>query len=583
MKKLISFSYAIPPTDTHSRTSILLIIILHVVTVSRTALDDNSDTDNITYSDDTCVLNDVQHPDVIFYKHICGNHSKTIVIFKNSKLWHVPAIFDEYPLLRSLDMTNNSVESIAPKTFANATKLVSLFMSNNNISEINDNAFDGARNLFTLLLSTSNVSIIEPNSFYGLSNLIKLDLGFNNIEMLPDGIFDPLVKIESIRLNDNQIQRISRNLFDKNSKLKRIYLSGNNIFELNPSSLIRTNVMAIDLANNPVKNVDFSTLKHLQSLTLTNTSLEMLCIPLSATDISAANNEIYAIELPTNFNINVDRPQLARLNLSNNVMHDFQNLSKLTKLEVLDLSFNELPTIDFSTMHSLKNLHQLSLFGNPMATFNATALQHYLPNINVIELSPFNWSTEYKTALADKLRDENIFLIYNEHPSAPPPPHTSNSQQTSTTHKPSPSNNNAEIADELVRKFNDFEIQFKRVLTEIDYLGQSVNTTMKPYDLLTNLTTDLIKTHQVLLTMLIDAKEREKTTSHEMIEENLQFIKNMLLICIIAGVAFLCWKAYAFIAWNRISVPWNRRRVQTEEPMQPILHDDSRDDRQNDL
>lgn len=566
------------------RTTTILLIFLHLVTVFMTITasdsdDSSNDNDNVTYSDDTCVLNNIQHPDVIFYKHICGNHSKTIIIFKHSKLWHVPEIFTEYPLLRSLDMTNNSVESIPPGIFENATKLTSLFMSNNNISEIDNYAFKGARNLFTLLLATSNISIIDSNSFYGLSNLRKLDLGFNNIEMLPDAIFDPLPKIESIRINDNQIQRISRNLFDKNAKLKRIYLSDNHIQTFDPMSLMSTNVMAIDLANNPLKNVDFSTLQHLLSLTLTNTSLDSLCIPVSVTDVSAANNEIQRIQLPAKI---VTQPQLARLNLSNNNLHDFQNLSKLTKLEVLDLSYNELSTIDFSTMHSLSNLHQLSLFGNPMATFNATALQFYLPNINVIELSPYNWSTEYKTELANKLRLENIFLIYNEHPIVPSA-HGGGAADSTTIKPPASPTDNTKIANELIEKFNDFELQFKRVFTEIDYLGQSVNTTLKPYDLLTNLTTDLIKMHQVLLQMLIDAKENEKMASSETIESNVQFIKNILVICIIVGVVFLCWKVYGCVAWHRINMPWNRRRVQTEEPMQPILHGDSREERQNDL
>lgn len=543
----------------------LLLIIVHAITDYIVAVDD----DDITqYTDDTCVLTDIQHPDIIFYKHICGNETKAVAIFKNSKIWHVPKIFDVYPALRSLDMTNCSVEYIDTGTFGNATKLKSLFMSNNNISNIGNYAFKGANSLFNLLLSTSNISTIESKTFFGLTNLIKLDMGFNNIELLPAGVFDPLLRVESIRLNDNNIKSIGQNLFDKNEKLKRLYLSDNHIASFDPESLMNTNLMSIDLANNPLGHVDFSSLEHLQSLTLTNTSLDTLYIPPNATDISAANNLINTIEMARTFDGSNVRVQ--RLNLSNNFVVNMRNLSKIISVTVLDLSYNDLSTIDFAVLEPLKQLKQLSLFGNPFATFNASALQQYLPNLNIIELSPYNWTNEYKKALADKLHSEDIYMIFDERP-AEPVTHPTAIPSAPTAPTADKNARLSKLAETIQQNFTDFQVQFRRVLKEIEYLGRSVNTTMQPYDLLTKMSSDLVRTQEKLLTMLIETKE---ANVGETVEANVKVIMVLMVICVVVACLFGCWKLMAVISASRLSWPWYRRQqaAQSSETLHAIYH-----------
>ena len=79
-------------------------------------------------------------------------------------LKELPDIFDRFPNLVELNLSNNQIETLPPSLFK-AKKLRILKLYKNNISDL-------------------------PSEIGQLKNLVHLSLSYNNLELLPDSIGD---------------------------------------------------------------------------------------------------------------------------------------------------------------------------------------------------------------------------------------------------------------------------------------------------------------------------------------------------------------------------------------------------------
>uniref|UniRef100_A0A672FXD3 Slit homolog 3 (Drosophila) n=1 Tax=Salarias fasciatus TaxID=181472 RepID=A0A672FXD3_SALFA len=78
-----------------------------------------------------------------------------------------------------LDLSNNSISTLAPYTFSNMTQLATLILSYNQIRCIPVHAFDGLKSLRLLTLHGNDLSTIPEGAFNHLTSLSHLALGAN--------------------------------------------------------------------------------------------------------------------------------------------------------------------------------------------------------------------------------------------------------------------------------------------------------------------------------------------------------------------------------------------------------------------
>lgn len=138
-------------------------------------------------------------------------------------------IFKEFSLLESLEIRNQSITEIRPKTFQLAKKLRYLVLDDNKITKLSFDTFEGAEYIEQLSISFNQITTIAENTFQNLMKIKILYLSDNKIAKLHDHTFKPLHQIENVYLGNNQIEFISRNLFKYNSNLIVIDLSGNRL------------------------------------------------------------------------------------------------------------------------------------------------------------------------------------------------------------------------------------------------------------------------------------------------------------------------------------------------------------------
>jgi Leucine-rich repeat (LRR) protein len=382
--------------------NLLLIVVL---TVNAGCCDDTIaiSTTKPKLSNDSCTLKNISDTSPI--GSLCDNQT-FILFFKDSHFYGFPPVFEYYPNLRSLDISNAGIQDIDMSTFNNAGHLTSLYAYGSNMSIIPNYLFSHANNLTCLDLGNSSIVTVEKYAFEGLSNLMKLDLSDNKIKHLDGEMFQPLYRLETIRLMDNKIEIISADLFALNNRLKWAYFSSNKIFHVERNSFLHTQLKLLDLGFNELLDVDVSTLKYLKTLTVANNRLNTLIVPPNCEEIHAENNTIAVIN-------SEEVNQLLKLFLSSNYLINTRNLSNFAKLEVLDLSSNHFRTIEFADLKSLIKLKELRLTGNKLSEIKIDNVVANLPNLKMIELSTKHWSDVYVNQLKVQMTDHKIELFQN--------------------------------------------------------------------------------------------------------------------------------------------------------------------------
>lgn len=137
--------------------------------------------------------------------------------------------FREIPIVRVLDLSNNSITSVSPTALLGLRNLQRLCLAHNNLRELDKRLFGPIRTLSHLDLSHNRlvrrtlhpitVSIVPrafplafcPSSLWGLSgamgdnlrNLSHLGLAHNRITRLDRSLLEALTRLDSLTLRGN--------------------------------------------------------------------------------------------------------------------------------------------------------------------------------------------------------------------------------------------------------------------------------------------------------------------------------------------------------------------------------------------
>lgn len=355
--------------------------------------------------------------------NMCPLHSD-VITFQSSNLTVIPNLFETYINLTTLELQNAGIVKMAQHTFVVAHQLLLLDLSHNNLKIIRNGMFSGANHLITLYLSSSNISSLEEYAFIGLNSLKTLELASNHLTSIPDGLFDPMFKLEKLRLTDNRLTVIGSRIFYRSRQMRSVELDFNKLDYLENAAFGNTILQWLDLSNNPSLrqfNLSDFSMRTLERLAITNTSLKSIIIPENVQDLNAEKNFITLIRFPTKANFT---SKMIRLNLAENEISNLSPFQHFPNMQNLDLADNKITSLDYTYLSFMPKLVQLSLVRNPIIEpINVTALCAALPKLADFQLSQHQWTNSYINDLKKELDKCNVFLVVDNSfkPSTLPP------------------------------------------------------------------------------------------------------------------------------------------------------------------
>lgn len=380
---------------------------------------------------------------------------KRELIFDNCTLDALPVGFFEYfPNIKTVYAWNIKLHNVTKEVFRNSNALSVLDLSKNNIEKLDEHTFSLANQLTELHLSKNLIQSIHVNAFSGLAQLKILNLDHNKIQLIPANCFTPLTQLKSIRLSYNSIKMIPVELFGQNLRLEDIYLNDNaiewmfgeltfrhlayvNKFDLhnnpnaNPGCCV-INAQRIDIRNTNSKgcyigsrtkqlmandnrimfiDTNDATLTNLEHIELANNRLQKMHNLTrfdKMTHLDLMNNSINDIEL-TSFS-NMHRLEVLNLQNSGLTRIQFGMFSHKSKLKFLDISYNDLRHIDFQMFVSMNSLKKLHLDGNSLNEIDAAEIRKIFPSLLKISISNNDWSCQNLASIIKNLESSGIEL-----------------------------------------------------------------------------------------------------------------------------------------------------------------------------
>ncbi|KAH8408581.1 hypothetical protein KR215_007912 [Drosophila sulfurigaster] len=328
----------------------------------------------------------VTHSQNVVIKNFVPGNMVKFMKFYDSTLLYVPfRLFETFTYLKTLDVSYTSILELTRNTFSAAGNLTSLNLSYNNMTSLQTSVFIGANALMRLDLSYNRIMVLSENTFCGLPILNKLQLNGNRLTELHKDIFKDNEYLESISLEGNLLTYIEPEVFNRMRRIKEVNLSHNKLLRVHPDMFSEaSNLESLLLAVNSLRAFQLTDKSIVHQLHLDYNQLTNLTI--NATRFVRANyNNISEIYMHQTL-------QLETLELRNNRLTSIANITNMTALLHLDVSYNPIGPIGVSTFDQLKRLRNLYLRSNGIREleFGMFSKQKYL---EILDLSFNNLSS----------------------------------------------------------------------------------------------------------------------------------------------------------------------------------------------
>ena len=179
--------------------------------------------------------------------YLVGNNIKTLPD-SPLKLWR----------LKTLDLSNNSLNEIPPKFLSECYSLDTLVASNNCLTSLPEAAATSLTNLKTVRLNRNKLGEKSPKKQFSiprflltLPNVKIVDLSSNGLEDIPAPISWATQQLKELVLADNKIRKLFLVGAEKWSHLERLVLSDNNLKQVPSGIGDLTSLTSLDLTRNP--------------------------------------------------------------------------------------------------------------------------------------------------------------------------------------------------------------------------------------------------------------------------------------------------------------------------------------------
>ncbi|XP_014290653.1 carboxypeptidase N subunit 2 [Halyomorpha halys] len=318
--------------------------------------------------------------------------------------------------LRTLTLRGNKIHQLSPRLFVKLTKLRTLDLSDNNIQHLVPEVFKDVQELRTFSCRRCNLRNMNPHIYSLLSSLANLDLGENQFKYLDKEEFRDLKKLTSLRLDGNHFPVVLEGTFASQGRLQYLDLSRSQIAKVTNHAFDNlTALIELDLSYNKLDRLEPVTFQplapNLRSLLVSgnNIRVEEFILVLRITSklryLAMADLDVKE-GLPLGLLAHVE--SLKHLNLSGNGLTRFQYqlLSVVPKLSLLDLSRNRLHSLDEGSVARMELISTVYLQDNPWAC----DLCHIMPMFH----SNASWMPSVICALPNHLRGRYLDSLKSE-------------------------------------------------------------------------------------------------------------------------------------------------------------------------
>lgn len=326
------------------------------------------------------------------------NPSIQRLVIRNNKIKTIDSSMQFYGELSHLDLSNNHLFNIPPRTFMFQSKLQELHLNHNKISTITNHTFSGlhaltvlnlrgnlldevgARTFHTLIkleelnLGQNRIARIDANAFVGLQNLRILHLDDNELITVPTDAFQPLPVLAELYLGINAITTVHSGAFRGLNNLNRLDLKGAGFVNLSADAFagLETVVRIMDLSDNQLQRIpteELSVLVRLEELSLGQNQFEFVpeaaligLVNLRRLDITGSLKLRQIQSGAFSSNANLESITLS----SNKELDDIEDgaLSGLPHLKHVSLRDNALPVVA-EQLAPWKKLETFDLSDNP--------------------------------------------------------------------------------------------------------------------------------------------------------------------------------------------------------------------------
>jgi Leucine-rich repeat (LRR) protein len=297
--------------------------------------------------------------------------------------------------LKLLELEQNFIGHLPSECFQFSPNIEKLLLDGNKLS-VEDRSFVSLKSLNLLSLKNSMLNEINGSEvFAGLERLAFLDMSFNRILNLKHGTFSRLESLIELALDSNLITQISNAVFHGLSSLEVLSLAFNNLESLTNLTFLHLNkVYSLNVKNNKwLINIEPNAFTGINSslirLDLSNCKLQFVkkyhfnsLTQLRILNLS--NNQISSIEANSFINLNI----LTELDLSRNSIFHFdpELFVSQVSLEMLDLSSNVIIKVTQQMFKNLRDLKELYLNNNQITTLGHKLFSQ-MGNLVILDLS----------------------------------------------------------------------------------------------------------------------------------------------------------------------------------------------------
>ncbi len=296
--------------------------------------------------------------------------------------------------VQMLDLSRNQVQNLTQETLAYHTGFHRLNLHSNKIHFIQPGLFKDMTDLKVLDLSRNhlNVFALSKINIGRLTAVESLDLSSNGLYTgMSDYFLADSPSLANLSLNGNSITKIAQNTFSGSLALRKISLHNNVILEIEDGAFdLLDHLTELDLSKNSITCITDFNLNNLKVLNLSKNSMELFQSTISADffnllhlDLSQ-NKMSYFPLLPENNtleHLDISRNQLQSVNVTGSP----DKKVCFNHLRYLDMSYNQLKSIPESFFYSMGSLEVLNVSNNCISSFSITYA--CLRKMKVIDLS----------------------------------------------------------------------------------------------------------------------------------------------------------------------------------------------------
>nr|XP_046226819.1 toll-like receptor 22 [Scatophagus argus] len=332
--------------------------------------------------------------------------------------------FKNLPLVIQLDLNYNNISRINPGSFADLISLSRLNLNSNKLVKLGDGIFEGLSNLTVLRISSNLITLVESTTFKSLSGLKLLDISYNKLHRLTivHSILQQLPNLQDLSLKHNNLITFqSWELTNSSLELTSLDLSQNPIAIFGMTADVFPSLTWFNIGGTLGKqNMKWDV--HNKTYLSQVSTLDISGLHVDLTDmkrlLESVNASLAFLRMngmkqnpPALINISCTIPTMSKLQLRHNrlkfVRSDlFQLCINVTEIDLAD---NKIRRIDEGSFKSVQGLSILTLCRNRLPSVPAATRN--LPTLVELDLSSNNISTLECNDFANmsKLRQLNLY------------------------------------------------------------------------------------------------------------------------------------------------------------------------------